>query len=70
MIAAVKRRASLSFVKEEDLEIMKHNTIDFLGQNIYSRMVKPNTSGITLSPSMEQRRLTGAARGDGRCRLV
>ena len=42
------RGSDLSFVKEEDLEIMKHNTIDFLGQNIYSRMlVKPNTSGIT-----------------------
>lgn len=38
----------LSFMKAEDLEIMKHNTIDFLGQNIYSRMlVKPNESGIT-----------------------
>ena len=34
--------------KKEDLEIMKENTIDFLGQNIYSRnLVKPNTSGVT-----------------------
>ncbi len=49
LIAAVKAKGiDLSFVKEDDLEIMKHNTIDFLGQNIYSRMlVKPNTSGIT-----------------------
>ncbi|MEG1462021.1 MAG: glycoside hydrolase family 1 protein, partial [Anaerorhabdus sp.] len=29
----------LSFVKEEDLEILKHNTIDFLGQNCYTRAV-------------------------------
>ena len=49
LIAAVQSRGiDLSFVKEEDLAVMKDNTIDFLGQNIYSRMlVKPNTSGIT-----------------------
>jgi len=40
----------LSFVKEEDLEIMKNNTIDFLGQNAYCRnVVKPYTSGETSS---------------------
>ena len=38
----------LSFVKQEDLEVMKHNTIDFLGQNIYSRqLAKPYESGGT-----------------------
>ena len=38
----------LSFVKETDLEIISHNTVDFLGQNIYSRqLVKPNESGVT-----------------------
>lgn len=38
----------LSFVKEEDLEIIRRNTVDFLGQNIYSRqLVKPNESGVT-----------------------
>lgn len=38
----------LSFVKEEDLEIIKHNTIDFLGQNCYTRaLVKPYESGET-----------------------
>lgn len=36
----------LSFVKEGDLEIIKHHTIDFLGQNAYCRiLVKPYESG-------------------------
>ena len=48
-VEAIKAKGiDLSFVKKEDLEIMKENTIDFLGQNIYSRnLVKPNTSGVT-----------------------
>lgn len=38
----------LSFVRPEDLLLMQENTIDFLGQNIYSRqLTKPNTSGVT-----------------------
>lgn len=38
----------LSFVKEEDLEIIKNNTIDFLGQNCYTRaLVKPYEQGET-----------------------
>lgn len=38
----------LSFVKKAELDIIKDNKIDFLGQNIYSRqLVKPNTSGVT-----------------------
>ena len=38
----------LSFVKQEDLEIIAHNTIDFFGQNIYSRqLTKPYESGGT-----------------------
>ena len=38
----------LSFVKQEDLEIISKNTIDFLGQNIYSRQItKPYESGGT-----------------------
>ena len=38
----------LSFVKQEDLDIMKDNTIDFLGQNIYSRqLAKPYELGGT-----------------------
>ena len=38
----------LSFVKQDDLEIIKNNTIDFLGQNIYSRqLAKPYESGGT-----------------------
>ncbi|MCF0112338.1 MAG: glycoside hydrolase family 1 protein [Erysipelotrichaceae bacterium] len=38
----------LSFVKEEDLEIIANNTIDFLGQNCYTRtLAKPYESGET-----------------------
>lgn len=38
----------LDFVKEEDLEVIKHNTIDFLGQNCYTRaLVKPYEAGET-----------------------
>ena len=38
----------LSFVKQEDLDIIKENTIDFLGQNAYCRNIaKPYTSGET-----------------------
>lgn len=38
----------LSFVKDDDLNIIKNNTVDFLGQNIYSRyLVKPYESGET-----------------------
>ena len=49
LLEAVKARGiDLSFMKDEDLEIIKNNTVDFLGQNIYSRLiVKPNKSGIT-----------------------
>lgn len=39
---------SLDFVKEEDLKIIQKNTIDFLGQNCYTRtLVKPYESGET-----------------------
>lgn len=48
-----KVRASgidLFFMKEEDLEIIKDNKIDFLGQNAYSRLlVKPYKSGETCA---------------------
>lgn len=38
----------LNFVKEEDLRIISENTIDFLGQNCYTRtLVKPYESGET-----------------------
>ena len=49
MVDAVKKLGiDLSFVKEEDLRIMENNTIDFLGQNIYSRqLAKPYESGGT-----------------------
>jgi len=39
---------NLSFVREEDLEVIKNNTVDFLGQNCYTRaLVKPYESGET-----------------------
>lgn len=38
----------LSFVKQEDLDIIRDNTVDFLGQNCYTRtVVKPYESGET-----------------------
>lgn len=38
----------LSFVKAEDLKLLSENTIDFLGQNCYTRtLVKPYVSGET-----------------------
>lgn len=38
----------LSFVRDEDLEIIRDNTVDFLGQNCYTRaVVKPYESGET-----------------------
>lgn len=38
----------LSFVKQEDLKILSENTVDFLGQNCYTRtLVKPYESGET-----------------------
>lgn len=44
----LKSGIDLSFVKEEDLEIIKNNTVDFLGQNCYTRaLVKPYESGET-----------------------
>ena len=43
-------KIDLSFINDEDLTIMKHNTIDFLGQNAYSRMlVKPYEKGETAA---------------------
>ena len=37
-----------SFIKEEELQIIKENTVDFLGLNYYSHMlVKPYTEGET-----------------------
>lgn len=38
----------LSFVRDDDLEIIRDNTVDFLGQNCYTRaVVKPYESGET-----------------------
>ncbi|MEG0076191.1 MAG: glycoside hydrolase family 1 protein [Anaerorhabdus sp.] len=40
----------LSFVKKEDLEIIKDNTVDWIGQNAYDRnLVKPYTGGETTA---------------------
>lgn len=43
-----KMGIDLSFVKPEDLEIIRANTVDFIGDNVYSRsIVKPWESGET-----------------------
>lgn len=49
LIAKVRSSGiDLSFMKQEDLAIMKENTVDFLGQNAYSRLlVKPYEKGET-----------------------
>lgn len=49
MIQKIKdSNIDLSFVRSDELEVIKHNTIDFLGQNAYCRnVVKPYTKGKT-----------------------
>ena len=66
LLEAVKARGiDLSFMKDEDLEIIKNNTVDFLGQNIYSRLiVKPNESGITAFT------VNNAGNNDGTCKTA
>ena len=75
LLEAVKARGiDLSFMKDEDLEIIKNNTVDFLGQNIYSRLiVKPNESGITAFTVNNPGNNDGTgktARETRHCRLV
>lgn len=49
MVTKLKEEGyDLSFAKNEELEIIKNNTVDFLGMNYYSpQYVKPYTSGET-----------------------
>lgn len=48
LMCILSQKYDLSFVKDEHLEIIKNNTVDFLGLNYYSRVyVKPYTSGET-----------------------
>lgn len=43
-----KMNINLSFVKSEDLNVLRHNTVDFIGDNVYNRsVVKPYESGET-----------------------
>lgn len=57
---------NLEFVKQEDLEIIKENTVDFLGQNCYTRsLVRPyvdedgETNYYTNNKGSEQKQLEG-----------
>lgn len=44
----VESGIDLHFVKEEDIETIKHNVVDFIGQNCYTRtLVKPYEYGET-----------------------
>lgn len=44
----LRKEYDLSFIKKEDLTLIKENTVDFLGLNYYARLlVKPYTSGET-----------------------
>ncbi len=43
-----RKQYDLSYMKKEDLNLIKENTVDFLGLNYYARLlVKPYTSGET-----------------------
>lgn len=49
LIDRLKQKYDLSFVNESDLEIIRNNTIDFIGLNYYARaLVKEYTSGETM----------------------
>lgn len=48
LVAKLSESYDISFMKEEHLEIIKQNTVDFIGLNYYARtLVKPYTSGET-----------------------
>jgi beta-glucosidase/6-phospho-beta-glucosidase/beta-galactosidase len=48
LVAKLSESYDVSFMKEEHLEIIKQNTVDFIGLNYYARtLVKPYTSGET-----------------------
>ncbi len=48
LLCVLNERYDLSFIKDEELRIIRENTVDFLGLNYYSHMlVKPYTEGET-----------------------
>lgn len=48
LLSELSKHYDISYMKPEQLKIMKENTVDFLGLNYYSRtLVKPYTSGET-----------------------
>lgn len=49
LLTELSKHFDLSFIKSEDLHVIKENTVDYLGLNYYSRtLVKPYTSGETI----------------------
>ncbi|MBY7141975.1 glycoside hydrolase family 1 protein [Virgibacillus sp. NKC19-3] len=49
MLSILNEKYDLSFMKEEDFEEIKQNTVDFVGLNYYARaLIKPYTSGETI----------------------
>lgn len=48
LMARLNKEYDLSYLKQDVLEVIKENTVDFLGLNYYARaLVKPYTSGET-----------------------
>lgn len=48
LLAELNKRYDLSFIQEDELILIKENTVDFLGLNYYARtLVKPYTGGET-----------------------
>ena len=48
LLAVLAQKYDLSYITEQHLQIIKENTVDFLGLNYYSRvLVKPYTEGET-----------------------
>ena len=48
LLCVLSQKYDLSFIKDEELTVIKENTVDFLGLNYYSRiLVRPYKSGET-----------------------
>lgn len=48
LLSTLSKKYDISFIKSEDLKVIKENTVDFLGLNYYARtLVKPYTTGET-----------------------
>jgi beta-glucosidase len=49
MLATLNKKYDLSYMKEEDFNIIRENTVDFIGLNYYARaLIKPYTSGESI----------------------